>query len=125
MREATHQDVPEIKKLALKIISERGWGDYGPVDEHSIETLTRYYLRSNNGFVWVHDTDEKIDGFFVGYIAPWLLDLRQQALHELMSGGEGIDQAWDEFLSWGKEKKAVTSIIGCYDAFNGSRLRRI
>ncbi len=125
MREATHKDVPEIKNLALKTISERGWNEYAQVDEHTIETLTRYYMRSHNGFVWVHETEGKIDGFFVGYCAPFLLDLRSDSLHEMLSGGEGVEKLWDEFFLWGKQKKAVIAIRGCYDAFNGSRFRRV
>lgn len=125
MREATHKDVPEIKNLVLKTVSERLFHEYGPVDDHSIETLIRYYIRSNHGFVWVHNVDDHIDGYFIGYHAPWLLDLRQESLHEALSDGQGIEKLWDEFLLWGKQKKAVIAIRGCYDAFNGSRFRRL
>lgn len=124
MREAAQSDVPEIKKLIIQNAIERGWTEYGPIDEKTVETMVQYYLRKKTGFVYVHETENSVDGFFIGYCAPWLLDLRTDSLHEMMSGGIGVEDMWQQFLLWGKQKKAFIAIKGCYDAFNGPRFRR-
>jgi len=125
IREIFYKDVPSVKKLILSEIEKRQWTDQAGagLDDQSIETLLRLYMRT--GFARIVEDGDMIVGFFVGYIAPYLLDMRHQAIHELMSGGEQVDSLWQEFLQWGRERKAVTAIVGCYDELQGSRFRRI
>lgn len=127
IREALHQDVPEIKKMVLKLISDLKWHEQSgaPIDEPTIETMIRFYIRYERGFVWVHETDGRIDGFFIGAVEPFLLDIRHFGAHELVSDGVGLDSIWNEFFQWAKKKNAVTAILGCYSEHNGSRFRRI
>lgn len=125
IREAFHRDIPEIKKIALNEIMVRGWADQAGtgVDDYTLETLIRLYIKQ--GFVRVYENGDLITGFFVGYSAPYLLDMKHLSIHEMMSGGEGVDKLWQEFLQWGRERKAVAAIVGCYDELSGSRFRRI
>lgn len=127
IREALHQDVPELKRMIMKLVSELGWADQSgaSVDEPTIETMVRFYIRYEKGFVWVHETEQKIDGFFIGAVEPYLLDIRYNGAHELISDGVGLEAIWNEFFQWAKKKNAVTAILGCYSEHNGSRFRRI
>ena len=126
IREAFHKDVPDIKKLVIIFAQKNLWPEQSGIgiDEQTIETMIRFYIRFDRGFAWVHETKGKIDGFFIGGVEPYMLDLRKNAAHELMSGGEGVSEMWNEFVQQAKQKNAATAVLGCYSESNGSRFRR-
>lgn len=127
IREAARDDVEEMFKMVSEEMHARGWVEETGCEPHedSIKLLIQYHIRESNGCAFVNETNGKIDGVFLGCVMPWLLDLKYVAGHEKMSFGNNIEGLWQMFFEWVRTKNAITCVRGCYDAFKGSRFRRV
>lgn len=127
IREATRNDSRAILELLLKDAEERGWEEQSgaKVDPYSVHTIIQYHIRDSNGVAYVSEKDQGLDGYFLGCVMPFLLDLRHMAAHEKMAGGENVELMWERFKDWARNRNAITAVRCCYDKSNQERFRRM
>lgn len=131
IREARHEDIPQMVALGEVFYQGTILKDYAPYDPQTIFELIRAFINGPNGTVIVYEVNGEVVGGLIGCCVPlyWNKNLKtcQQVawfVHPEHRNPYAFKML-DRFMEWAKEQGAVIVFSGAKDDAAGPTMRKM